>query len=289
MAGAQWPCTSATSAATPKLLKRAFVHQMSTQAAHDQYVQPRLEALSGSCEWPDEGDWPVDLFIELTNDDSVVIMERPFGTNLSDVDGDTLMQMSLSADRGMDDVVPTMAPLLLEPSRIVIVAPLEQLEHWVDVFQALASKTNVEKGSTVTSVLGIDSQLVEAAVRGLSADAPVLAFEAGNCVEVSGAEMSKALLEGHKPGYALYGLLLPGHCYPDMPFDEMPGPAPPQPGKEIVCQHISTVPICSFVPCDPVSAPATGKPAEIPPVTDTPQTQGLSFGPGAGLGYGLRP
>ena len=228
----------------------------------------------------------MDLFIELTNDDSVVIMERPFGTNLSDVDGDTLMQMSLSADRGMDDVVPTMAPLLLEPSRIVIVAPLEQLEHWVDVFQALASKTNVEKGSTVTSVLGIDSQLVEAAVRGLSADAPVLAFEAGNCVEVSGAEMSKALLEGHKPGYALYGLLLPGHCYPDMPFDEMP--ASPQPGKEIVCQQISTN-VCPVVPlCVPVSAPAEQKPNED--YGDNAQEYAQEPTSGRGLlGYGLRP
>ena len=57
----------------------------------------------------------------------------------------------------------------------------------------MAFKTNMMLGTLVSSILAINKDLVVSLARELAADAAVLAFKKGKCVEVTGAEMSHAL------------------------------------------------------------------------------------------------
>jgi len=68
------------------------------QAAHDDYVDPRCQAMEGLREWPDKAGG-FDLFVELTASDRIVILQRPFGTDLSEVDLNS--RMSMNPDRCM--------------------------------------------------------------------------------------------------------------------------------------------------------------------------------------------
>lgn len=219
-----------------------------TQAVHDSYVEPRCQALAGECEWPDDGEWPLDLFIELTDPTRIVVVQRPFGTELGDADEDSLMSMSITEDRNIDSIISSMSMLLLEVSRIVIVATEDQLSHWVHAFHKLAQETNLDKGSIVRSVVAISKDLVASALREYNPEAPVHAFVEGECVEMIATEMSNAVDEG-KPGYMLYAMLLPGYQLVDMPFEDMPAATSPQPGKDFVCVEVRTIDeVCMPVP-----------------------------------------
>jgi len=87
-------------------------------------------------------------------------------------------------------------------------------------------------------VLAISKNLVMSALHGLTPDTSVLAFKDGKCVKITRTEMSTEVDAG-SPGYMLYALLLPGHQYPDMPFEKMPGTAP-RPGKDILSVKVLT-------------------------------------------------
>ena len=231
---------------------------MDTQVAHDSYIEPRLLAFNNEGDWPDAGDWPLDLFVELTDPARIVIMQRPFGEDLSSVEEDTLMSMSTSEACGMDDIVAKMPGLLCEVSRIVIVTSQDQLEHWVKVFEKMAITENSANRATVTNVLALNKDRIVSAVSEFSPEAPVQALVDGQCVEVSGADLACAI-EANTPGYMLYALLLPGHQLVDMVIDDMPGTAL-QPGDDICSVEVPTefcVPISAEV-CQP--CPAVGQP-----------------------------
>ena len=73
---------TATQAATNQTASLAAAAEGSTDtnhATHNSYVGIRRRAMGGECEWPDDGDWPLDLFVELTDPSRISIMQRPFG------------------------------------------------------------------------------------------------------------------------------------------------------------------------------------------------------------------
>ena len=90
------------------------------QVAHDAYVEPRCQAMAGLREWPDKKGG-FDLWVELSNPDRIVIMQRPFGTKLSMVNLESRMSMNVPEDASIDDIVPKMGSLLEEINRIIVV------------------------------------------------------------------------------------------------------------------------------------------------------------------------
>ena len=76
-----------------------------TASAHDSYVKPRMLALEEEVEdekWPG-GAWSLDLLVELTSEPPrIVIMERPFGTALDEVDEETVMSMDVPEGKTME-------------------------------------------------------------------------------------------------------------------------------------------------------------------------------------------
>jgi len=232
---------TATQAATNQTASLAAAAEGSTDtnhATHNSYVGIRRRAMAGECEWPDDGDWPLDLFVELTDPSRISIMQRPFGEDLGSVEEDSLMSMSTSEARPcLEDIAAAMAPLLCEVQRIVLVATRDQMEHWVKVFQEMAAEENMAKRATVVSIVAFSRDCVLAAVAGFSSEAITFAFDDGECVEVSGAEMSSAI-EAGRPGYMMYALLLPGYRLVDMVCEDMPG-TPPQAGVDIAAIDVS--------------------------------------------------